>query len=323
MTRNILTAGFALVLAAVSASPAPAQEGAGIVQVTPPKYPADYGYQGSVYLVLDKSETGDDAAIVLRDGGNARAEIGIVSDNDIHIKRVSGQYPDETFTDAVVIRADSGFVDVVEKLRAFAASGKPVLIVGNSDGQASGAGVEIEYDHEARQGNIRVVERGHNHRPLAINARSLAWHVGRNGVNQDPAMEISSYGVAHFYGGVQITRNDSHPGGAFGQGMIYRDEGYGLVVVGAEGENYDMLLANRSGGRVIAVPAGTRDVELYGTLTLAGNPAEPGHAATKAYVDAAIAAAVAEALSKTCGAPEGEEEDLTPAEDGGTVGDNR
>ena len=67
-------------------------------------YPTSaYSGSNNTYLVLDKGGTGSDDSIVMRDQGNARAEIGIVGDDSIHFKTVSGSYPSETFTDRFII----------------------------------------------------------------------------------------------------------------------------------------------------------------------------------------------------------------------------
>ncbi|MEW6100709.1 MAG: tail fiber domain-containing protein [Candidatus Omnitrophota bacterium] len=86
-----------------------------ILRFGPKPYPAGYPYFQSGYLVIDKSATEEDASIVLRDQGNARAEIGLVTDNEIHFKTVSGIYPNQTFTDRMIIKP-AGEVWVMEKL---------------------------------------------------------------------------------------------------------------------------------------------------------------------------------------------------------------
>jgi hypothetical protein len=70
------------------------------LQIGPVKYPADYvtSCPTCMYLSIDKSATADDATIVLRDQGNARAEIGMVGDNDLVLKTVSGTYGTESFS---------------------------------------------------------------------------------------------------------------------------------------------------------------------------------------------------------------------------------
>lgn len=70
------------------------------VQMGPIKYPADYVSvcPDCFYLSLDKTATGDDSSIVFRDQGNARAEVGILGDNDLTFKTVSGSYLSESFS---------------------------------------------------------------------------------------------------------------------------------------------------------------------------------------------------------------------------------
>jgi hypothetical protein len=61
----------------------------------------------NAYLVIDKSgasgEGGPDASIVFREEGKARAEIGLVEDNKIHFKTITGDYGAEVFTDRFTI----------------------------------------------------------------------------------------------------------------------------------------------------------------------------------------------------------------------------
>ena len=137
-----------------------------------------YGFTGSSYFVVDKTSTADDASVVLRNNGNARAEIGLVTDDDIHFKTAAGTYPTETFTDRLIIKA-SGFVDVFNsKLRINAATGVPMFIVGNSDGSSAGAGVEVTYDQTNLQGWIRTIERGNTYRKLNLESNGIDFWQG-------------------------------------------------------------------------------------------------------------------------------------------------
>lgn len=261
--------------------------------IGPVSFPDDYEFPGSAYLFLDKPVTQEDATIVFRDGGNARAEIGLQGDNDIHFKLATGEYLHERFIDAMIIRADSGFVDAVDKLRSFSTTGKPILVIGNSDGLTAGAGIEAEYDQVFKQGNIRVIERGNTYRPLVYNAQTYSWHVGNGVMNRDAAVAIPKSGTLDVYNGIHILSNTTYGGGQFGQGMIYKDPVNGLVLSSIEGRDYDFLLANRSGWNVFGVSAGTQNMEVFGTLELSSDPAAPGEAATKRYVDATVKTAAA------------------------------
>ena len=140
--------------------------------------PSAYGFTGSSYFIIDKSTTDNDASMVLRDQGAVRAEIGLVSDNDIHFKTATGPYLSETFIDRLVIKG-SGFVDVFNsKLRVNSATGTPTLIVGNSDGDTAGAAIEITYDQTNLQGWIRTIERGNIYRKLNLESNGIDFWQG-------------------------------------------------------------------------------------------------------------------------------------------------
>lgn len=259
MLRALAIAAAAVLAAACARTQIDAvKEVEGTLQVGRAFYPSDYPYSGSAYLVLDKQNTISDASVLFRDAGDARAEIGLVGDNDLHVKLVSGRHPHETFTNAMIIRSRTGFVDAMGRLRSYAASGEPMLIVGNSDGAGGGAGVEIAYDHELRQGSIRAIERDHSYRHLNFAAGSFAWHLGGRQMGKDPVFEITGRG----------------------------------------------------------------DAVVHTNLVLADDPDRPMEAATKRYVDAAIAAAIKAAVEAACQAP-GDGAELTQPAEGGTVGDGR
>lgn len=146
--------------------------------IGPADRPSAYGFTGSAYFVLDKNSEFDDASFVLRDNGNARAEIGLVTTNDIHFKTVTGTYLSEVFTDRLIIKA-SGFVDAVNSvLRVNSATGTPSMIVGNSDGATAGAAIEVTYDQTNTQGWIRCVERGNTYRKLLIESNGIDFYQG-------------------------------------------------------------------------------------------------------------------------------------------------
>jgi hypothetical protein len=74
-----------------------------VVRMGPTQYAVNLPFPGSSYLVMDKNNTASDASIVMRDAGAIRAEIGIVTDNNIHFKTASGAAGSETFTDRLII----------------------------------------------------------------------------------------------------------------------------------------------------------------------------------------------------------------------------
>lgn len=75
------------------------------VQMGPVLYPDNYvpACATCFYLSLDKAATADDTSVVFRDQGNARAEIGLVGDNSLHFKTITGSYPTESFTDVMTL----------------------------------------------------------------------------------------------------------------------------------------------------------------------------------------------------------------------------
>jgi hypothetical protein len=74
------------------------------MQFGPTFYPANYvtACDNCSYFVMDKDATADDTSIVFRDQGNARAEIGLIGDNSLHIKTVTGDFGSESFSDALI-----------------------------------------------------------------------------------------------------------------------------------------------------------------------------------------------------------------------------
>jgi hypothetical protein len=73
-------------------------------------------YPDSAYLLLDKESTAADASVVFRTQGNTRGEIGIPADDDLHIKTVTGTWGSETFTDAIICKNPTGYVQVPQRL---------------------------------------------------------------------------------------------------------------------------------------------------------------------------------------------------------------
>lgn len=145
---------------------------------------SEYGFPDSAYLVIDKTATADDASIVLRDNGNARAEIGLVTDNDIHFKTVTGTFGSETFTDRMIIKA-AGFVDVFDSiLRVNEAAAVARIIAGNSNGVDSGAGLELTYDQVNKQAVLTSIERGNTYRPIIWQGQTFSLELGNGTVSQ-------------------------------------------------------------------------------------------------------------------------------------------
>ncbi len=167
---------FVALAAVLAATPAQADQSVtashfelGLKTYPDSRYPAGE----NTYIIEDKGDTRADASLVLRDQGNARAEIGIVEDNDLHIKTVTGAYGSEKFTDRLLIRAEGGEVDSFGTLlRQYATSGQPTIVAGNSD-LKTGAGLELSYDQDKKQGGISSIEHGDGYRPLIIRASGV------------------------------------------------------------------------------------------------------------------------------------------------------
>ncbi|MEE8294959.1 MAG: hypothetical protein V3R64_04540 [Sphingomonadales bacterium] len=233
-------------------------------------YPSEYGFSDSVYLVMDKETKRDDATIVFRETGNARAEIGIVGDNDIHFKTVTGTYNNEIFVDRMLIRS-TGEVDAVGKIfRQYATSGTPTIAIGDSNGEMAGSGLELSYNHDKKVSGISSISRDITYRPLSFSAESYAFHTGEVGLNQAPAVQVLSEGTLKIFNGLQISSNETFPGGAFSPGSVYLDKENGLVLSSLRGTENDFLLTTAKGDNVFRVPDGTRDVEFSGNTKTLG-----------------------------------------------------
>lgn len=251
-------------------NPLKIQKGDAAITMGKTSYPSDYGYANSVYLVMDKETRKDDASIVFREAGNARAEIGLVADNNIHIKTVTGTYDDEVFVDRFLIRA-TGEVDSVGKIfRQYATSGTPTIAIGNSDGQHAGSGLELTYNHERKVSGISSISRDIAYRPLSFSAESYAFHMGEVNVRLDPAVQILAEGPLAVYNGLVVAKNQTHDGGAFHPGSLYMDDAEGLVLSGLSGNDSDFAMKTPGGDNILRVPRGTSNVEFSGNAKTEG-----------------------------------------------------
>ena len=139
----------------------------------------------NAYLIIDKSgasgTNGPDASIVFREEGKARAEIGLVEDNNLHFKTVTGNYGSETFTDRMIIHTDGSVETLGGILRSnneSLVSGVVALVAGNSLLSGSGAGLEMTYDFGNTISNINSVEWGNTYRGLNFNALNMHFLTG-------------------------------------------------------------------------------------------------------------------------------------------------
>lgn len=162
-------------------------------------YEANYYYPDSSYLVMDRETYDDDCSVVFRTQGSARAEFGLIGDEDYHFKTVTGEYPNETFVDRLLVRA-SGAVDAFGSLlRAYGTSGVHSVIAGNSD-RETGAGLEMTYDQTNTQAWITSVEHGNCYRNLNIAGQNILFSTGAVTLTQ--ILSLGSDGNAYFAGDV-------------------------------------------------------------------------------------------------------------------------
>jgi hypothetical protein len=151
----------------------------------PTFYPsAAYSSVSSAYGIFDKSNTASDASSVYRDQGAARAETGLVTDNDDHIKVATGSYGSESFTDALIARNSNARIDVTSGLlRSYLTSGTPFFEIGSSDG-SSGEGLEVQYEFGNDRARITSIERGTAYRGLTVDSGDFIVETGSGSVTQ-------------------------------------------------------------------------------------------------------------------------------------------
>lgn len=155
----------------------------------------DFGFAFSTYLQIDAPDTANDASLVFTNAGAVKAEVGTISDDDLHFKTVSGAVGSETFTDRLVLK-DSGFVDVFNsKLRLNDATGSPMAIVGNSDGSSAGAGLELSYEQANSQARISSIERGNSYRKLILESNTIDIYQGATTLDSTPIFELNDNGL--------------------------------------------------------------------------------------------------------------------------------
>lgn len=180
-------------------------------------YPAQYGFLNgpNTYLIGDAGDTSSDVSLVMRTAGNARWEagmVGAVTDSVINqsyrIKSITGTYLSEIFTDRFVI-SDSlnpryPFVDIYPapsesaKLRVYGSGSEvPMLVIGNSNGEASptgsGSGLEISYD-ASDIGRITAITHDAFYRDIVIEANNFRIGTGPVFLNVD-AVVVNSQGA--------------------------------------------------------------------------------------------------------------------------------
>lgn len=162
-------------------------------------YEANYNYPESSYIVMDRETDGDDCSVVFRTAGSARAEFGLITDNDFHFKTVEGEYPNETFVDRLILRT-TGEVDAFGGiLRSYGTSGVHSLIAGNSN-RSAGAGLELTYDQDNTQAWIQSIEHDNCYRNLNVGGQNILFYTGAITLAQ--ILLLGSDGNAVFSGDV-------------------------------------------------------------------------------------------------------------------------
>ena len=161
-------------------------------RVGPTAYTSSYSVTSGAYLVLDKSSTTSDSAIMFRDQGNARAEIGFSGDNNVHLKTATGSpYGSETFTDRLIVYT-TGAVSALGTLRSYATSGASKILSGSTDGSTTGTGLEMYYDFTAALSKLTSLTRPSTFRALVFEGSSLRFRTGSASVTE--RMRIDSGG---------------------------------------------------------------------------------------------------------------------------------
>lgn len=164
-----------------------------------------FGFNDSVYVALDRLNNINDCSFLFLTDGAVMAEFGLISDDDFHIKTVTGPAGGETFTDKIILRNQAeGFVDLITNSRTFNVTAVPRHIIGNSNGTTSGAGLELEYDQPNTLARIRSIERGNTFRRLNLEANGFEFFSGGGFIS--PVAAISHLGSS-FNTGVTFMQN--------------------------------------------------------------------------------------------------------------------
>jgi len=168
-------------------------------------YPmAAYSNPNSFYAGIDKKATGSDAGILLRDQGKTRFEVSVMgatgsfSNNDTHIKTVTGNYGAEVFSDAIVLENSNHRTNLIDYGRVFKTTGTPYFVIGNSNFVDAGAGLELSYNHSTTQSHITSIEQGLLYRALNLNANGINFNLGSGSVST--LASLSNTGVMNAAG---------------------------------------------------------------------------------------------------------------------------
>ena len=175
-------------------------------------WPTDsYPLGTNLYFVLDKNGNTADTSIVLRDQGATRSEIGLISDDNFHIKSVSGTYSNETFLDRMIIYNGNssqgisnnannvnGTIDFFgnqtlgnskagELLRLYpssTSSSQNWFISGNSN-TTDGWGLEMGFDFGTATSYINSIKHGSTYVPILFSVQNFTIATGTGSVTNN------------------------------------------------------------------------------------------------------------------------------------------
>lgn len=164
-----------------------AQNIANVMQFGPTGYPtSSYPATTNAYFVVDKAGTASDSSIVFRDQGNARAEIGLVSDNAIHFKTVTGSYASEVFTDRMTITT-AGLVAVgtqnltPDSIFHVTGSTDPTNLFIGETGSGRHA-LELAYNFSSDKSTVVSIQRGTAYKALELDSLQTEFYQGSGSV---------------------------------------------------------------------------------------------------------------------------------------------
>lgn len=133
-------------------------------------YPYTAAGTQSAYLVLDKVTSGNDSAVVFRDAGAIKGEIGAASDDDIHLKVATGSAGSETFVDAIILKNSTGYVYVPLQMGVGTVPAAPLHVAGSSSGGRIAAKIENTNTTASTSSGTQLELKG--------NASAVDWLVG-------------------------------------------------------------------------------------------------------------------------------------------------
>jgi hypothetical protein len=129
------------------------------VKVGPTPYSFTPVGSGSAYYIIDKTGSGNDASLLIRDTGVAIFEVGAAADDQFHIKAVTSS--GTVFTDAIIVENATAYVYIPKQLgvgtipvypfHLASAAGSGARTVARFE-NTSGAGAGLEFKGDAGSG---------------------------------------------------------------------------------------------------------------------------------------------------------------------------